>query len=116
MPLAANTMKNAGRRSWRGYRPASCIWNVSFPTWRVAKHGCCFLELRYGELLRIPLPRTSVNKGKKKDRSVEAPVLLPPPARCAPFLELPSFRSRRTLQGGLSQRVHLSLRGLPADR
>jgi hypothetical protein len=25
-----------------------------------------FLELRLGELRRIPLPRTSVNKGKKR--------------------------------------------------
>jgi hypothetical protein len=27
-----------------------------------------FLELRYGELPRIPIPRTWVNKGMKKDR------------------------------------------------
>jgi hypothetical protein len=29
-----------------------------------------FLELRYGEVRRIPLPRTPVNKGKRKDRSL----------------------------------------------
>jgi hypothetical protein len=45
---------------------------------------------------------TPVNKGKKKDRSVEAPIL-PPPPRCAPFLERRS--STR------SQSVHLSLIG-----
>ena len=62
-------------------------------------------------LRRIPIPRTPVNKGKKKVRSVEAPIL-PPPARCPPFLERRSSTSRPTLQGGLSQRgVHLSLRG-----
>jgi len=27
-----------------------------------------FLELRHDEVLRIPLPRTRVNKGKKKGR------------------------------------------------
>jgi hypothetical protein len=27
-----------------------------------------FLELRYGEVRRITIPRTSVNKGKKKGR------------------------------------------------
>jgi hypothetical protein len=32
------------------HRPASCIWNVSFPTWGVAKHSCYFLELRQGEV------------------------------------------------------------------
>src|SRR5215211_1960652 len=37
-----------------GHRPASCIWNVSFPTWRIAKHGCRFLELLTGDLRRIP--------------------------------------------------------------
>src|SRR5215208_430950 len=67
-------------------------------------------------LRRILLPRTPVNKGKKKGRGVEAPILPPPPARCAPFLERRSSTSRRTLQGGPSQRVHLSLRGLSADR
>jgi hypothetical protein len=32
------------------YRPASCICNVSFPTWGAAKHSCYFLELRQGEV------------------------------------------------------------------
>ena len=30
----------------------------------------------YTELRRIPIPRTWLNKGKEKDRSVDAPVLL----------------------------------------
>jgi hypothetical protein len=69
----------------------------------------------YG-LPRIHLPRTPVNRGKKKVRSVEAPIL-PPPARCAPFLERRSSTSRRTLQGGLSQSVFTYLLGgyLPVD-
>jgi hypothetical protein len=44
------------------------------------------LEVRYGDVRRTPLPRTPVHKSKKKDRSVKAPIL-PPPVRCAPFLE-----------------------------
>jgi hypothetical protein len=69
----------------------------------------------YG-LPRIHLPRTPVNRGKKKVRSVVAPIL-PPPARCAPFLERRSSTSRRTLQGGLSQSVFTYLLGgyLPVD-
>jgi hypothetical protein len=31
-----------------------------------------FSELRYGEVRRIPIPRTSVNKGRKKRERVEA--------------------------------------------
>jgi len=84
----------------------SAQWLEASVRWRIG-------ELR---LRRIPLPRTRVNKGKKKARSVEAPIL-PPPARCPPFLELRSSTSRRTLQGELSQRgVHLSLRGLSAGK
>jgi hypothetical protein len=61
-------------------------------------------------------PRNRVNKGMKKDRSVEAPIL-PPPARCASFLEQRSSTSRRTLQGGLSHREFTYLLGgyLPID-
>jgi hypothetical protein len=36
-----------------------------------------FLELRQGEVLRIPLPRTPVNKGKRKGRSLQGPRVLP---------------------------------------
>jgi hypothetical protein len=32
-----------------------------------------FVEPRHGEVRRIPIPRTRVNKGKKKDLSVRAP-------------------------------------------
>src|SRR5215216_5033042 len=41
-----------------------------------------FRELRMGELLRIPLPRTRVNKGRKKGRS---PSVGPGPSRHADF-------------------------------
>jgi hypothetical protein len=37
-------------------RPASCICNVSFPTWGVAKHSCYFLELCQGEVRHSPTP------------------------------------------------------------
>src|SRR5215204_4936060 len=39
--------------------------------------GCCanFLELRVCELRRIPIPRTLVNKAKKRGRSCFAPAL-----------------------------------------
>jgi hypothetical protein len=49
-PLAGNTRKNAGRESGGAHRPALCIWNVSFPTWRVAKHSCCFREYLFHAL------------------------------------------------------------------
>src|SRR5918995_5347681 len=55
----------------------------------------CFPVPAQCELPRITIPRTPVNKGMKKDRGVEAPIL--PPPRCAPFLEWRSFTSRRTL-------------------
>jgi hypothetical protein len=56
-------MKNAGRGLWGGaHRPASCLRNVSFPTWGAAKHSCYFLELRQGEVVRrIFLLRASVH-------------------------------------------------------
>src|SRR5215218_8742879 len=58
--------KDAGRGSnGGGNRPASCICNVSFPTWGVTKHSCCFREHLTGELLRIYLPRTRVNRSKQ---------------------------------------------------
>ena len=61
--------------------------------------GANFREGATPEVLlpRIPIPRTWVNKGKKKDRSVVAPILRAPPARCAPFLERPSSTSRPPL-------------------
>ena len=67
----------------------------------------------FGEWLFFP--RTRVNKGMKKDRSVEAPIL--PPPRCASFLEQRSSTSRRTLQEGLSHREFTYLLGgyLPID-
>src|SRR5215212_6632119 len=58
---------------WRGYRPASCICNVSFPTWGVAKHSCYFRERRLDELRRIPLLRRWVNKEKGEGWSPEEP-------------------------------------------
>jgi hypothetical protein len=44
--------------------------------WEVSKAN--LRELRKAEVqrLRIHLPRTQLNKGKEKDRSVDAPVLL----------------------------------------
>src|SRR5215217_3444479 len=75
--------------------------------------GTVIQDRAYG-LRRIHLPRTLVNRGKKKDRNFFAPAL--PIPRRAPFLERRSSTSRRTLQGGQSLRVHLSLRGLFADR
>ena len=45
------TTKDAGGGSNRGgYRPASCICNVSFSTLGVAKHSCYFLEHLTGEV------------------------------------------------------------------
>jgi hypothetical protein len=35
-----------------------------------------FRECPKGEVRRMLIPRTTVNKGKEKDRSVDAPVLL----------------------------------------
>jgi hypothetical protein len=34
-----------------------------------------FVEFYKGEVRRIPIPRTTVNKGKKKGRSYDAPAL-----------------------------------------
>jgi hypothetical protein len=46
-----------------GNRPAPCICNVSFPTWGATKHSCYFLEHLTGELLRIHLLGTWLNRG-----------------------------------------------------
>jgi hypothetical protein len=40
-----------------------------------AGHYANFSELRQHEVRRIPLPRTPVNKGKKKGRGMEAVAL-----------------------------------------
>src|SRR5215216_2331735 len=85
-PLAAKTTKNAGRRSWGGHRPAWCICDGSFPTGGVAKHCCCLRDPLRGELLRIPIPRTPVNKARGAGPELLEDQVLPPP-RCVPFLE-----------------------------
>src|SRR5215211_7488713 len=36
-------------------------------------HGVNFVELRHGEVRRIPIPRTPVNKAKKRGRSYYTP-------------------------------------------
>jgi hypothetical protein len=92
------------------HRPAWCICNVSFPTWRVAKHGCCFLELLTlltCELRRIPLLRGWVNKGKKK--TIGRSLTSPGPAAFSAAnrysvasctMKLPFWKSTRTIING----------------
>src|SRR5215212_5914233 len=62
---------------------------------------------RRRELRRIPLPRTPVNWGMKKDRGGEAPVISPPP-RCAPFLAALLYQSTYSARRAIAQRVHLA--------
>src|SRR5215208_6565294 len=79
MPLAANTMKNAGRRSNGGGTVRRLVSGMS-----LSPHGgslntvassenslqANFEDLRKAEveLPRIPIPRTWVNKGKREGR------------------------------------------------
>jgi hypothetical protein len=47
---------------WRGYRPASHIWNVPFPSLRIAKHGAYFRKYLTGKLCRMSLLRGSMHE------------------------------------------------------
>jgi hypothetical protein len=62
-PLAANTRKNAGRSSNRGEVPSGVLYvQCLLPHKGAAKHSCYFLELCHGELRRMPLLRSSLNR------------------------------------------------------
>ena len=52
-----------------GTSPKRRVFTVACGCWRVANFG----ELRYGEVRRIPIPRTPVNKGKRKSRAQKEP-------------------------------------------
>ena len=56
----------------RGLAPPSCTTKVSMRGYKAWRN---FRESPKGEVRRIPIPRTPVNKGKRKDQSYYAPAL-----------------------------------------
>src|SRR5215212_10781539 len=77
----------------------SYSWNI------VLNEAPNFVERRKGEVRRTPLPRTPVNRGRKRTVGTSASVLVLVASRTS---ETASFRERRTKAGRHSglRRVH----------